>query len=51
MDTLACTKCMWTGTEETINHQGVCPKCGSEVEYIDNNEYLPYQKPFNWNKK
>ena len=52
MDDLACTKCMWTGRREDGRYYIYeCPMCGSQVEYIDNYEYLPYQDSFNWSKK
>lgn len=50
MDDLACTNCMWTGKREDHGHSEDCPECGGWVEPIDH-DYLPDEKPFNWNKK
>ena len=48
MDDLACTECMWCG-DSFIQDYGYCPDCGAVVEKIEA-EYLPSEKPFNWNK-
>jgi len=56
MDEFACTKCMWTGkTRDFYEKDGypnilICPDCHSEIERIQH-EFLPYEEPFNWNKK
>jgi len=50
MDDLACTECMWTGNTDTQDY-AYCPKCGGEIEYIDNYDRLPTEQDFNWNKK
>jgi len=49
MDTLACTECMWVGKKEDAP-EWICPECDAPTELI-NNDYLPHEQSFNWNKK
>ena len=41
---------MWTDENTPYDEGDACPWCGEPVEIIEH-EFLPYEQPFNWNKK